>query len=349
MLADMNEVAARLGAWLQAAGERLCEVSDLRPSAGGFSNITLLATLGTPDGRETRDVVVRVQPGGAPVFPDCDVSIQYRTLQLLQPSGLPVPTPHGLETRADVLGAPFFIMGRLPGRVPSENPVYHLEGWFHDLPAAALRQCWFAGLDGMAALSRLDWQELGFGFLAPPAGVTPLQRQLADYKAMLGWSESLSGQHYEWLHRGLRWLEQNQPGNEPVALSWGDAKLGNCVFEDGRLSGMLDWERPALSNPVDDLSWWLMLDESLCTGYGLPRLAGLPSREDSIRHWERASGHSAAHLPYYDVLSAWRFSIIMSRIGHLFGQRGWVAAEQRMDHDNGGSTLLKRLAARHGF
>ena len=28
-----------------------------------------------------------------------------------------------------------------------------------------------------------------------------------------------------------------------------------------------------------------MLDESLCTGYGLPRLAGLPTRAESVARW----------------------------------------------------------------
>ena len=349
MLQDLNLVATQLSQWLRQRGEALTEVSDLRASSGGYSNITLLGTLRSAEGRAARDIVVRIQPQTAAVYPDCDVQLQYRTMELLQPSGLPVPPLYGLETHPQVLGAPFFIMGRLPGLVPAENPIYHLEGWLHDLPPEQVRQHWFAGLDGVAALSRLDWQALGFDFLLPPAGTTALQHQLGYYHHMLTWSESLSGEHYEWLHRGLAWLQQHQPQDEPLALSWGDAKLGNCVFDQGRLSGMLDWERPALANPVDDLAWWLMLDDSLCTGFGLPRLAALPSREESIAHWERASGHSARDLPYYDVFAAWRFSLVMTRIGHIFTQRGWVPAEHRMDHNNGGATLLKQHAQALGF
>lgn len=349
MLEDMNQVALQLNQWLCAQGQSRTEVTQLRPSTGGFSNITLLATLSRPDGSDAHDVVIRVQPQTASVYPDCDVQVQYRTMKLLQTSGLPVPKLHGLETDGRILGSPFFIMSRIDGKVPQENPLYHLEGWLHDLDPAAIRQHWFAGLEGIARLSRLDWKKQGFNFLQPPAGSTPLQQQLAYYQNMLVWSESLSAQHYEWLHRGLQWLQKNQPSDEPQALSWGDAKLGNCVFKDGQLSGMLDWERPAIANPVDDLSWWLMLDESLCTGFGLPRLDGLPSREESIAFWEKASGHSAADLPYYDVFSAWRFSLVMSRIGHIFTQRGWVEPEKRMDHLNGGSTLLKALAEQHDF
>jgi hypothetical protein len=92
-----------------------------------------------------------------------------------------------------------------------------------------------------------------------------------------------------------------------------------------------------------------MLDQSLCTGYGLPRLAGLPSREETVAHWERASGLSARDLPYYDVFAAWRMAYVMARIGTVFMERGWVPRESEMDLRNGGSALLAMHAERLGF
>ena len=179
MLQDMNLLTQKLSQWLREQEQPRCEVAQLQPSSGGYSNITLLGSFSTPDGSDTQDVVVRIQPQTAAVYPDCDVRIQYRTMELLQSSGLPVPRLYGLETDASVLGAPFFIMGRIAGQVPAENPLYHLEGWLHDLDKASIRQHWFAGLDGVARLSRLDWRAQGFSFLLPPEGTTPLQQQLA--------------------------------------------------------------------------------------------------------------------------------------------------------------------------
>jgi aminoglycoside phosphotransferase (APT) family kinase protein len=349
MLNDMKAVSERLADWLRARGNMGAEVLALQSSSGGYSNITLLGDLRTTDVAQAQGIVVRIQPEGAAVYPDCDVRTQYHTMELLQDSGLPVPPLLGLEPDASVLGAPFFIMGRLDGRVPNENPLYHLEGWFHDLPSEQLRQHWFAGVDGFSALARLDWRALGFDFLLPPEGETPLARQLTYYKDMLHWSEGLSGRGYPLLWRTFEWLTTHQPRNEAVSLSWGDAKLGNCVFRDSTLVGMLDWERPALANPVDDLSWWLMLDESMCTGYGVPRLASLPTREETVAYWERASGFSARDLPYYDVYSAWRFAIVMTRIGRIFTERGWVQSEAEMDLRNGGSRLVELLAEYNKF
>jgi aminoglycoside phosphotransferase (APT) family kinase protein len=347
--AALQAVPEKLTAWLRERGNPGAEVFALHGSAGGYSNITLLGEMRLHASAPAQGIVVRIQPEGAAVFPDCDVRIQYQTMERLQGAGLPVPSLLGLETDAAVLGAPFFIMGRIDGQVPNENPPYHMDGWFHALAPDRLRQCWFAGVDGLSRLARLDWRALGFSFLLPAAGTSPLAQQLAYYENMLRWSEGLSGRSYALLWRAHAWLTVHQPRNEVVVLSWGDAKLGNSVFRDDQLVGMLDWERPALSSPVDDLSWWLMLDESLCTGYGLPRLAGLPSRDETIAHWEQSSGFSAADLPYYDVFSAWRFAIIMTRIGHIFTSRGWVAADVEMDLRNGGSRLVELLAERKPF
>ena len=100
---------------------------------------------------------------------------------------------------------------------------------------------------------------------------------------------------------------------------------------------------------MDDLAWWIVHDESLSAGYGVPRLAGLPEREETVAHWERVSGHSARDLAYYEVFAAWRFAIVMARIGTIFMQRGWVPRESAMDLDNGAAKVLAMRAERHGF
>lgn len=342
----------RLALWLKThhriAGD--VQVTDLHPAAGGFSNVTLLGSVQWLHGAgsEAQDIVLRLQAPAGGVFEQADVARQYQTLQRLQGSGIPVPALLGLQTDATTLGAPFYVMHRVPGQVPNENPLYHLEGWFHDLDEPALRAHWFSGIDTLAAISRVDWRARGFGELLPRPGTTPLAHHLQHYHRHLQWAESLA-QPYPQLHAAHRWLLAHQPANEPVALCWGDAKLGNCVFSKGRVVAALDWEMVALSNPVDDLAWWLVLDESLCTGYGLPRLHGLPSREVSVSRWQTASGHSARDLPYYEVFAAWRFAILMARIGTLFMQRGLAPRESAMDVDNGGANLLHLLAQRHGF
>ncbi len=299
MIDDLDELARRLAAWLEERHPERAPVSvtNLKRSDAGYSNVTLLGELGWArnGAPQAQPVVLRVQPPSGTVYPDCDIVRQYRVMEGLAGSDVPVPRLLGLETDPVRLGAPSFLMERIDGRVPNENPLYHVEGWFHDLSADTLRQHWFSGIDTLAAVA---------------------------------WAERL-GRPYPHLHAACAWLVANQPTDEPMTLSWGDAKLGNCVYRDGRVVGALDWEQATLASPVDDLAWWLMLDESLSTGYGLPRLAGLPSREETVTHWEHASGFPAQHLPYYDVFAAWRMAYVMARIGTVFMERGWVELEGR--------------------
>jgi len=350
MIEDLGQVGSVLARWVEQRdpGRGPVQMHDLKRSDGGYSNITVLGEIEWTRDRTRQAVVLRVQTATSSVYPDCDIARQYRVMHCLADSAVPVPRLLGMESEPAVLGAPFYVMERVAGQVPNENPLYHLDGWFHGLSAGSLREHWFSGIDTIAAIARVDWRARGLEFLAPAAGRAPLAAQLDYYRDAVAWAERL-GRPYPHLHRGYEWLQAHRPDAEPVALSWGDAKLGNCVYRDGRVVAALDWEQAALANPVDDLAWWLMLDQSLCTGYGVPRLAGLPSREETVAHWERASGHSARDLPYYDVYAAWRMAYVMARIGTVFMERGWVPKESEMDRRNGGATLLAMHAERLGF
>ncbi len=346
----MKVNAARLLDWLRAAHPDWgsVELGPLSAPAAGYSNVTLLGSWRRQEGEQVRqeDFVLRLQPAGESIYPNHDVMRQCRVMQALAGSGLPVPTLLGVEHDAGILGSPFYLMQRIEGRVPNENPLYHLEGWFHDLPPSMQRRCWLAGIEAAARMSRLDWRALGLDFLLEGAG---LAAQLDFYAQAILWAEQLAGRRYPLLHAAEAWLRANRPPDGPLAFSWGDAKLGNCVFRDGELVGVLDFEQATLASPVDDLAWWLMLDDSLSRGYGVPRLAGLPTREESIAAWERASGEPATHLEYYEVYAAWRMSYVMARIAQIFKSRGWISADADMDVRNGGATLLAAHGEREGF
>ena len=182
-LSDLGDVAQRLAGWLQQRHPEQAAptVGGLVRSDAGYSNITVLGEIGWrgEEANRAQPVVLRLQTSTPSVFPDCDITRQYRVLQALAGSSVPVPRLLGLETDPAALGAPFFLMERVAGRVPNENPLYHLEGWFHDLASEELRQYWFSGIDTVAAVARVDWRARGLGFLQPPAGLTPLQQQLS--------------------------------------------------------------------------------------------------------------------------------------------------------------------------
>ena len=184
---DLRAVEDRLAPWLAQrlghAGPARC---TLEPSVGGFSNLTWVGSW-QPTGGDAQaaplPIVLRQQSAVATVFPDPSIERQVRVMAALAGSAVPVPRLLGFEAGCERLGTPFFVMARVPGRVPQENPLYHCEGWFHDLDLPARRRHWFAGLDTLAAVARVDWQRQGLGFLAPPAGTDLLMHQLQAWQA----------------------------------------------------------------------------------------------------------------------------------------------------------------------
>jgi aminoglycoside phosphotransferase (APT) family kinase protein len=131
--------------------------------------------------RDAGIVECRIQPTGFAVFPEYDMRAQYDCLRLLAPTGIPVPRTFWLEMDdASIVGAPFYVMGRVAGRVPADRPLYTTEGWLKELPPADQARVWWGGIEAMAAIHNLDWRNLGFGFVDKPAlGRTGIEQQMA--------------------------------------------------------------------------------------------------------------------------------------------------------------------------
>jgi aminoglycoside phosphotransferase (APT) family kinase protein len=276
-------------------------------------------------------------------------------MSLLAQTDVPVPVLAGFESDAAVLGTPFYLMERIKGKVITENPPYHMQGWFFDLSPQERATIWCNGIRAAACVNRQDWRALGFGYLdQPDLGTTPLQQQLAYYRRFLTYAEA-RGRPYPKLRTVQAWLEANQPQNEPVALCWGDAKAANLLLEGLEVVGVLDWEMVHLGNPVDDLAWWMTLDDSMSegleimVGMEIPKVPGLPDRNEMVALWEHESGYSAAELDYYLLFGAYKFGIIMASIGNKYTSEGLVPASMEMDINNTCTAVLDRHMAAHGI
>lgn len=290
------------------------------PEGNGMSNVTVLFTLSYTAGgkRHERACVGRFEPeGGGPAFPEYDLGLQYRVMDVLGSStSVPVPALLGLEEDLSVMGVPFYIMERVDGIVPSDMPPYHMEGWMvTDIGPAQRRSLWLAGVATMAAIHRLDYDGLGLGFVeSHEPGGTALEKQLYYWRRYLEWC--MQGDEHPLAERALAWLFANQPNNELTRLCWGDSRPGNMLF--GRdyqsVNAVLDWEMVTLGHPVQDLAWWNFLDRTFCEGLNVPRLEGLPSRDETIAFWERETGLGADNYAYYEVFAGMRYTLILTRL-----------------------------------
>lgn len=347
LLDDIDTTRDKLAQWFTTKMGHEVSIPSLQiPESTGMSNVTLLFDIEWHDnGQAQRTACVgRLQPEIArPVFPSYDLRQQYEVMAALgEHSEIPVPTLLGLETNTHILGVQFYIMRHTAGRIPGDMPPYNMDGWMlAETDEAQRATLWRAGLSTMARFHRLDYRQLGLSHLEVP-GKTALQAQLDYWQNYLDWA--MEGQAHPAGQAALDWLRANQPTDEPTALCWGDARIGNIIFTESldEVAAVLDWEMATLGNPLQDLAWYNHLDATFAEGLGMPRLPGLPSYEDTIAQWQRETGFDTSHYAYYEIFAAMRFGVIMSRIMLATGQDSEI-------HDNFAIALMnKRLQAAGG-
>jgi aminoglycoside phosphotransferase (APT) family kinase protein len=257
---------------------------------------------------------------------------------------VPVPQMLWLEEDEGPLGAPFYVMERVDGQVPSDSPPYHSEGWIHALAPADRGKLWTSGLDAMTEVHKLDPQSSSFDFLTrPPAGVSPIQAQIDYWDHYLDWGMDRS--RYDLINKGFEWLRANQPEDEPVGLCWGDARISNQIFRSCEVVAVIDWEMVFVGNPVADLAWFITMDRVFTDGIGIDRLPGIPDREASIAYWEQRLGRSADHYGYYEIFAVWRFACIMARLFLQMKYYEVLPEEARVDVENLSTPVLQALLA----
>ncbi|MCO6006038.1 phosphotransferase family protein [Actinoallomurus purpureus] len=317
-------------------------VSGLRiPQTTGFSAETLL--FDAECGDRTERLVAKVAPVRYQVFPDpLPYADQYRLLRILdERTGVPVPRMRWYEGDATLLGAPFFVIDQVDGLAPEDNPPYHGSGWVAEADPERRRRMWTAGLEILAEVHRLAPEP--FAFLDRrkygPAG---LRQRLGYYAHYMGWA--YHGPQPTCLE-ALRWLRENRPPEpDPPVLLWGDSRIGNILYgDDGAPRAVLDWEIATLGAPEEDLAWFMFLDRHHSEGIGVPRLPGFPSYADTVAFYEELTRRPMRHMAYYEVLSAFKFAVIMARVGQAFIDFGLVPPDSDFPVDNTASRLLAGL------
>jgi aminoglycoside phosphotransferase (APT) family kinase protein len=346
---DLTSSTIALRDWLGARRPEAqgLAVSDVDvPTASGFSNETIFftATWRERDGQHAQRLVARLQTDGPGLYPVYDIGLQYRVMRALDGSGVAVPRMLWIEEDPSVLGAPFFVMERLDGRVPADDPPFTASGWVLDLdPDARARLCDNA-LEQLVRIHAIDADGLGVDFLArPELGDSPLEQELAFYQRYYEWAGN--GERHRIIESAFAWLAANQPADGGArVISWGDARIGNMMFGDElEVVGVLDWEMAAFGAPEQDLGWWLFMHRHHTEGFGLPHPEGFPLREDVIARYEELSGRTVRNIAYYEVLAALRGAVIMVRLARMMIDAGLLPADCGMAENNGSSRILAAL------
>jgi len=333
--------------WKDATEIELSEPK--KPVAVGHSNETFFFDVQWKDNGELKKQAMAARLGitsGLQVFPTYDLAMQYRIVEILGKTDVPVPRLYGYEKDDSILGAPFYLMERIEGRGFVEYPPYHIEGWLYECTPEERTKVWKSGIEALAKIHKLDWKAHGFEFLnRPELGDTPLDQELNFFQEYYDWVRK--GRIHPLCEEAKAWLDANKPPQpEPIGFVWTDARLANMLFRGTECVGVFDWERAHLGNPVDDIAWYVMSDRCASEGVEIPRLTGLLSRDETIAFWEEASGMKADNFDYYEFLGYYRLSVIIYQIISMQKEAGLWPADSDFDIWNLASNVLEKEMAR---
>jgi aminoglycoside phosphotransferase (APT) family kinase protein len=318
---DYDELRAQLERWLaeRVPGSTVSEL--IVPESNGMSSETVLFDLAVPGEPTPRRLVARIAPDPAadPVFQTYDMERQFRTMQMVADhTEVPVPRVLWLETGTEDIGAPFFVMERVDGIVPPDVLPYTFgDNWFFDAERADQERLERNAVLALAALHELSGDGPASFLGWPDDGKSPLRHHVDGQREYYDWVAA-DGVRSPLIERGFTWLEDHWPDNaDDAVLSWGDARIGNMMFEDFAPVAVLDWEMASVGPREIDLGWMIYIHrffQDLVEDLEMPGMPHILRRDTVSDLYESATGYSPKHLDFYTAYAALRHGIVMFRI-----------------------------------
>jgi aminoglycoside phosphotransferase (APT) family kinase protein len=276
---------------------------EIEPIGEGHSNVTFVVSRGGAE------FILR-RPPRPPLPPSAhDVLREARVISALAGRAR-VPKVLAACGDESVIGAPFFLMDRVPGEViTSEMPE----------ALAAPQECRRTGeelIDALVELHAVDWEEAGLEGFGKPTGY--LERQLRRFTGL--WEHNKT-REIPAVEQVGTWLAANMPESGPATIVHGDYRLGNTIFAaspPARLEAILDWEMATIGDPLADLGYFATLyvdstdpEGGLFELSSVTRTPGFPTRAELIARYEEASGRAMTDIVWYQTLALWKATVFM--------------------------------------
>ncbi|MEW1719016.1 phosphotransferase family protein [Streptomyces sp. NPDC093109] len=279
---------------------------DARLIEGGRSNLTYTVTDGTARW------VVRRPPLGHVLATAHDMTREYRVIEALHPTAVPVPRPLLLCADTSVLGAPFYVMEHVAG-----TP-YRTAGQLASLGPARTRAAVLALVDTLVELHSVDPGAVGLAGFGRPDGF--LGRQVRRWGKQLDGSRSRPLPRVDELHAALG---RSLPGSPAPTVIHGDYRLDNVLLgDDDRINAVLDWEMSTLGDPLTDLGLLAMYSVPLNVP-GSPisttaDAAGHPAPAELVERYAAGSGRDTSAIGWYTAFAWFKLAVILEGIHYRY-------------------------------
>jgi aminoglycoside phosphotransferase (APT) family kinase protein len=241
--------------------------------------------------------VLRAKPQGSLLQSAHAIEREFRVLQALDGSRVPVPKPLHLCSDDSVMGSAFYVMEYVSGQV-------HVDPTLPGVAPSVRKKIYDSACRLLVALNGVDLVAVGLADFGKAENywVRQVRRWTEQYRA----SETEVRPDIERLLNGLPGLIPAEADN--ASLVHGDFRLDNFVVDDcGEIRALLDWELSSTGSPYADIAYqcaqWRLPAGSLRGLGGLDRHAlGTPTEQDHVESYCRMRGLDG--IPHWECCLA---------------------------------------------
>lgn len=269
------------------------------------------------------DYVLRKKPPGRLLPSAHMIEREYRVMEALRGTGVPVPSVLLLCTDESLIGTPFFLMEHVSGRI-FRHP------WLPEIPAQDRGAIYEAMIDVLARVHTVDYASVGLGDFGKPGNY--YARQIAR------WSEQYRAARtgdLPAMDHLMAWLPANIPAGDETSLVHGDYRLENLIFHptEPRIVAVVDWELSTLGHPLGDLAYNCLpyhLEPELLGAGAAADAHGIPEEPTQVAAYCRRVGRDGIpHWNFYVAFSLFRLASILQGV-YARGLQGNASSEQAL-------------------
>jgi aminoglycoside phosphotransferase (APT) family kinase protein len=288
--------------------------------AGGKSNMTFSVEWGE------HQLVLRRPPLGDYDPRTHDVGREFPLLTALEHEAVPTPRPIAFEPDGQLIGAPFYVMERVPGRVLADAEVAP------DLADAdRLGRLADALVDGLVAPHAVEPAAVGLADLGRHDGY--IARQVDRWAAQWETTQQRRIPTLDEIGRRLRAAVERQAVDHVPPRPFivhGDYHLGNVIVAPAEqfttspvLRAVLDWEMATLGHPLMDLGLLVTYngphgDHVVEVEKSVSSLPGFPSPNELVATYAAKSGRDVGDFAFFHVLAFYKVLVLTEDVRARF-------------------------------
>lgn len=295
-MSTIDTFRQQLGVWARAHAQPGAKVANVA-SLGGHSAVTIGFDL-TVAGQITDRLVLKVPPLGARAKNNFDFLRQVPLFKVLAKHHTLAPTARWWSEDERWFGRPYLVMSRLPGT--SLPDIFDTTAGAAPIGAGDL---FYQAMDALIQIHAIDGLKELEGWSSPRL----LTREIDHWVGVLSKSTNP-----EWVAKGIRLqklLHKSTPQACALGVVHGDFYSNNWMFDEGRLTGVVDWESTTLGPILLDLGWICMMYDTASWGpLRRARMGWHPQPESLLATYAQGSTVDLSAINWYRALAGYRLA-----------------------------------------